>query len=104
MTARQIIRGRCENALLWLLLVAAVFAVLVILKPGPGYAWIGFVVFFGFVAIGTYVSLVIDCPKCHVAFGQMVWQVSYPSMALMPIKYCPHCALVLDNPWPVKAT
>ena len=103
MTARQIIRGRCENALLWLLIVLAMFVAMAIIEPGPGYAWFTVVLFCAFIAIGVYTNAVIDCPKCHVAFGQMVWQVSYPISVIMPIKVCPHCALVLDNPWPGNA-
>ena len=80
----------------------ASFVGLAILNPGPGYFWIAMVLFFAFVAIGVYANWVVDCPKCHVAFGQMVWQVSYPNVTIMPIKFCPHCALVLDNPWPAK--
>ena len=102
MTPRQIIRSRCEKAIWAVLFISAMFVALKILDPGPGYGWIAVVLFVGIVGAGTYATLVIDCPKCQVAFGQMVWQVAYPSMGTMPFKVCPHCSLVLDSPWPAS--
>jgi hypothetical protein len=100
MTPRQIIRSKCETALWLVLIVLAMFVALAILEPGPGYGWIYVVLFFAFLGVASYANWIIACPKCHLPFGQMVWNVAYPSLSIMPFKVCPHCSLPLDRPWP----
>ncbi|WP_152560308.1 hypothetical protein [Arenimonas donghaensis] len=85
-----------------MLIVLALFIALALIKPAPPAGWIGGVLFLVFAGAATYANWVIDCPKCQVPFGQMVWQVSFPSIGLMPIKVCPHCALDLDSEWPLR--
>jgi hypothetical protein len=75
----------------------ALIAGLSILDAGPGYGWLAILAVIGFGGSAFYAQAVVDCPKCQVIFGPLVWHVAYPSIGLMPVRYCPHCALVLDE-------
>ena len=98
MTPRQIIRRRCNRALLVTGTCFVLIAGLSILDAGPGYGGLVILAVIGFIGSTFYAQAVVDCPKCQVVFGPLVWHVAYPSMGFMPVRYCPHCALVLDEP------
>lgn len=99
-TPRQIIRSKCETALWLVLIVLAMLVSLAILEPGPGYGWIYLVLFLAFAGVAIYANWIIACPKCHLPFGQALWNVAYPDLSVMPFKVCPHCSLPLDGQWP----
>lgn len=99
MTARQLIRERCNRAAFVALGCLALLGLFQFTGAPIAAGWIAVPCMMGFVASGIYTQTVIDCPKCHVIFGQFVWSVAYPGLSLASPRFCPHCALELDADW-----
>jgi hypothetical protein len=66
---------------------------------GPRLGYLPFIGVFGFMgAILTFLS--IRCPKCHAWIGQTIAMPAAFRVMGPQVKYCPFCAVSLDEPMP----
>ena len=101
MTIRQQVRGKVARALrIALAFLAALLAILVFAKDAP-WAWVSIPLMFGVIAPLLYITLLIDCPKCHTTFGQQsILNIAFNLPSLRDASHCPGCGINLDTSSP----
>ena len=101
MTIRQQVRGKVTRALgISFAFLAALLAIVAIAKDAP-WAWVSVPLMFGFMAPLLYITLLVDCPRCHAIFGQQnIFNIAFNLPSLRDTSRCPGCGVGLDTPSP----
>ena len=98
MTIRQAIRRKVTSALVFSAACIAVVLLIFYFFPQAPWAGVSVLFMFGAVAPLFYAVLLIDCPKCHVIFGQThVFNVAFNLLTFNDGSICPSCGVNLDS-------
>ena len=67
------------------------------LLPQPEYWWLIAIPWLWFIATTAYLRYVVECPKCLNSFGNDVFGIAFPALAIVPKNFCPACGKSVDE-------